>query len=213
MRGTKRLRLFLAAAVLVFTCACSFGVKLDNLYGTWTLVQYCEPEDTQDILRSLAFYDSEIALADLNTLGIVKHAVFNENKTYRLEYDQKETYELLHAYFDTLFTTLYENRTSLVPDYGEGVVPLTEDEFKSRYAELCDLSSYDELLELMATNCIDYTTLRKNSEVGTYTARNSTELICKTDGETDGEILKFSIDGDTLTLTYADDIEVYTHSE
>lgn len=208
----KILALLLCVLLLGLTGCSLFRANLKPLYGAWTLTEYFQPETAEEILVNLDFYDSEIALADLEHFGVVKRATFHENLVYTLQYDHDATFALVRAYFDGLLTTLYEHRTELTGDYGEGILDLTQEEFRDHYADMFGQESYDALLDLLAEHSFDYTVLDTVSEAGTYRAGAANEIYCRIDGEGEEESLVFTVDGDTLTLIYTDAEEVYTRN-
>ena len=210
MKSKKLIALLLAVVMIFSLCACG-GPDLSPLYGTWTLVEYVDEETATGMLQSLDFYDSEIALADLSGVGVVKYATFNEDGTYSLSYDYDSTYAMMLMYFDNLMNTLYEQRASLTQDYGEPIMDMSKEDFLLAYAELFGLASYDELLVLYADNCLNYDVLAEGSETGTFKPGSAKdEILCSVDGIGAEEILRFEVSGTTLTLIYSDGTEVYT---
>lgn len=205
MERRKLMALVLACVMLVGLCGCSlFGPDLEPLYGTWTLVEYVSEEAAADMLESLDFYESEIALADLTGVGLVKEASFSEG-TYSLTYNIEESRARMYNYFDQLILALYNGRDALVLDYGSEITSLTEDEFKQGYAELFGLSSYEELLNMYVDNCMNYSVLEESADIGILEpGTGKDEILCNS------EVLRFSISGDELTLIYVDGMEVYT---
>ena len=212
MERKKIIALLLACVMLVSLCGCGLlGPDLEPLYGTWTLVEYLDEDTALTMLESLDFYESEIALADLTSVGLVKYATFSEDGNYSLIYNEEESRQLMHNYFDQLITTLYEGRDALVLDYGNEIKDLTEEEFKQGYAELFGLSTYDELLAMYVENCFDYSVLQDASETGTFEGGHAQdEILCKVGGVGEEEVLRFSLENGELHLIYSDGEEVYT---
>ena len=209
MERTKLVALLLAVVMLIGLCGCG-GPDLEPMYGTWTLVEYMDEDVVVTALEALDFYESEIAIAEKSGFGIVKHATFSEDGSYSLSYDYDTTYAMMLMYFDQLLNDLYDNRDQLTLDYGETIMDMSKEEFLQAYAELFGLGSYEDLLVLYADNCMDYSVLEDASEVGTFEPGDADdEILCKVDGIGEAEILRFTVDGDVLTLIYSDGTEVY----
>lgn len=86
---------------------------------------------------------------------------------------------------------------------------MTKEEFLGFYAEIYAAADGDAVLDLFVDNA--YEALAEDWETGTYTIRLN-QIMCTITGGTGAEALKYSIDGDTLVLTYVNAVETYTRS-
>jgi len=86
---------------------------------------------------------------------------------------------------------------------------MTQDGFNQFYVDLFGAESYDALIDSFVESSFDYSVLSKTLEEGTFRIRLK-DIYKTPDGKTEEESMGFSIDGNTLTLTYLDGDEVYT---
>ena len=207
----RRFAALLLAGLLLGLCAC--GAIPDALYGDWIRTEYLDAGDACTILERLDFTDAEIAAADLTGMALVRQAGFRADQTYRLGYDREASAELLRDYFDALIAALYESRQSLAADYGPEITELTPEEFRLGYARMFGCDSYDALPEHLASAALENIGLDEAAETGTYTAGLSGgRLLCREDGSDTREALRFQVDGDSLTLIFADRTEQYVRA-
>lgn len=206
----KVIALLLAVVMLCSLSACELsGASMEDLCGTWSLELYQDAETVQTILTNLDFYEEEIALIDLNSLACIMCVQFNEDKTYSYYFDIADTKVSVRKFFEGAMSDLYTGRASLSEAYGQDMTTMTEDGFYQFYADLFGAATIDELLDSFVEFAFDYEILAETLEEGTF--RIMLKDIYKTpDGKTEEESMGFSIDGDTLTLSYLDGDEVYT---
>lgn len=214
MNMRKITALVLALVMLLALSACGTSQTLEALTSTrWSTIEYLTEDEAMEFLEAMDFYESEIALADLNSIGAVKTLEFTAEKTYRFAYDVELTKERTRAYLDGFISTLAANRDQLTGDYNEAfgvdVAAMTEEEFKTFYAELFGSADYDELLDYLTACFYNYDVLGEDLETGTFTL-TSDKINCTTAGETEEEYLEYALTDTTLTLTYSDAVEVYT---
>lgn len=208
--------LSLAAAILmiaVLFCGCeSEEKKVASLAGTWYLTVSDSEATAQALLENVDFYPEEIACVDLTTLKSVKTVKFTEEKTYSFASDVDGTRTCTRAFFEAAFDAMYENRASLGQLYDVDFEPASKAEFRQFYADLYNTGDYAGLLDALADNSYDFEELAKPWEEGTYSIKGN--IIAMTIvGESAADTLKYSIENDTLTLTYADGSEVYSRSK
>lgn len=88
---------------------------------------------------------------------------------------------------------------------------MTKGEFQQYYAELYGQTNYTEMIDLFAENAYDYASLGEDLETGSYSIEGN-QILCTATGQFKEETMRYKIEGDTLTLTYVDGVEVYTRS-
>lgn len=208
-------RKILLAVLVVALCAgllCSCQSKEDKmaeLAGVW----YCRADDTEEqargLLESIEFYEEEIALVDLTGLDDVMLVEFDAEGNYHFAWYTDGIKECLREFYDGAFAALYDGRATLNDVYGLSFDDYTEEEFYLFYAELYVCADYAELLDVLVEYSYDYDSLGEPFETGTFTI-DGYSLMCTITGESEAEALGYKIEGDTLTLTYADAVQVYT---
>lgn len=185
---------------------------IEALAGTWYTTVSEDESVAQTMLEHFDFYPEEIACVDLTTAKTVKAVKFTTDKTYQYAYDADGTRACVRAFFEGAFSAMYEKRASLGQLYGLDFEPADKEEFQQVYAEFYGVANFAELLDNMVDNCFDYEALCAPHEEGTYNA-SSDVMDMTVLGETIPRILKYSIEGDTLTLIYADGDELYSRSK
>ena len=208
----KALILVLTAAMLIgCLCGCSLlgGVKLDELVGTWTITMEDTEEEAMALLENIEAYDEEIALADLDSLEYVQVVKFYDDKSYSFGYDVDGTMACVRDYYDRFFDNLYNGRANLSGLYEVDIANLTRADFQQFYAELYGCADYEDMLDWFAQIAYDYEALEELWETGTFTISGD-HIMCTITGTTKEEALGVEVDGNTLTLTYIDGVEVYT---
>lgn len=133
----------------------------------------------------------------------------NENRVYRIYIDDEIFRSYICEMLDEVLDALYDGREKLVDVYGEVVMTMTRDEFRQAYAELYGLSSDREFIDIFADSVYDYEEISEPLERGTFTVEGK-KLLFTITGETEAEYATYQLNGDTLTLTYSDGVEVYT---
>lgn len=207
------LSLFLVIVMLagMFAGCESQAQKLEKLAGTWVMTTDDTEEQAQIMLDGLDLYEEEIALVDLTSLDYVKVVEFGIDKTYRFSCDPDGTKVCVRTFLEGVFDALYENRTALNDVYGVEFDEISKTDFQQFYADLYTQADFDALIDHMVSNAYDYDSLAESLEVGTFSITGS-KIMCTISGESTAEALGYKIDGDQLTLTYSNTVEVYTRS-
>lgn len=182
----------------------------EELRGTWTSIVPDTVDEARSLLESIDAYEPELAIADLYCLEYAKTVTFTEDKTYFFGYDIEGTKACVRRFLDTYFNDLYDGRTTLNEPYGMTFDDMSRDEFLTFYAELYSYTNYEEMLDGLTANAYRYDELAvEGIENGTYTIDDD-YIMCTITGESVAEGMKYSIDGDQLTLVYTNATEVYT---
>ena len=206
----KLICVILSLMMMVGLCACeSEADLLLKVNGSWS-VKMEETQETYDnLMESIELYEAELAAID-TTLYTVKTATFNADKTYVLEEKAEDVQECLREFFQGAFADLYEKRETLKDCYEQDISILSEEEFYQFYANLYSKEDFDALIEHFATKLYNYDNFEPIDE-GTYTI-SSTRITLQSDDafNSDDGYVTYSVDGDTLTLTWSNDVEVYT---
>lgn len=210
MKKTVLFLLVLAMVMLTFSgCGPSTAEKIEALSSVWKTTVDDTEDTAESLLEAIDAYPEEVALADLDSLESVKVVEFTTDKTYRFAYDAEGTRECVKAFFEGFFDALYEGRSTLNAAYETTFDDMTKADFQQFYADLYECASYEEMIQKMADNAYDYEDLAEPWETGTYTLKGN-KIMCTITGEVMPEALEYAIEGDTLTLTYSDGVEVYT---
>lgn len=188
----------------------TMGPKIEELSGIWHCMEDGQ-EDVQDLLELADFYEEEIALMGDLSMTFVKVVEFREDRSYRFSYDVEKTKEQVYKLYADAMEDLYEGRAALTGLYGEEIAGASREEFLQSYAELYSMSSYEELLTMFTDNAYHYDKLGEDFETGTYTIEGD-DIMCTITGTTEAESLGYRIEGENLTLTYADLVEYYTRA-
>lgn len=206
----KVFSLILVVLLLCSLTACDLGgASMEELCGQWEMTVYQEGDTAETVLTNLDFYPEEIALVDLESLACVMVVEFNEDKTYSYYFDIEATKETVHTFFEGVMDDLYAGRETLSASYQQDLSGMTQDGFNQFYVDLFGAESYDALIDSFVESSFDYSVLSKTLEEGTFRIRLK-DIYKTPDGKTEEESMGFSVDGDTLTLTYLDGDEVYT---
>lgn len=209
--------LVMVIALTAFTlCGCSSvlesvlgGNKYEKLSGTWHAVITDSPEEARGFLEAIDAYEEEIAAADLYSLKYAKTVQFTQDKNYSYAFDTQETIACVREFLDGYFNDLYDARATLNAAYGEDFTNMSKYDFFAFYAELYGYSYYEEMLDDMSATIYDYEELEElGREIGSYTIEGN-YIVCTIAGTTTPEKMEYSLEGDTLTLTYVDAVEVY----
>lgn len=219
MKGFGRMIIKLVVAVIVvfgvnlardMINEATMGSKIDELAGVWHCMEDGQEEVTP-LLELVDFYEEEIALVGELSMNFVKEVEFTQERTYRFSYDVDKTKAQVRAMYSAAMDALYENRASLTGLYGEEIAGASKEDFLQFYAELYGMESYDALLTSFTDNAYDYDKLGEDYETGTYTIEGD-DIMCTITGESQAESLGYKIEGDNLTLTYADMVENHTRA-
>lgn len=203
----KKLTALALVLVMVLSLA-ACGLSKEDVSHRWSMIDYYSEENARENLEAFGFYDSEIALADLTTIGAVRYLTFTQDGKYSYKYDDAATEELLVKYYDAFIANLYQNRASLVDDYSEDIMgdDVTAEDFQDFYAYMFDCETYEDMLHALASDTFDFT---DTDETGTYKIEGG-KIAMSVNGTETPETVGIKIDGTTLTVTYADGDEVYT---
>ena len=206
--------LTLALLLSLALCGCGNSKTMEALTGnTWCTTEYLSEQEAAELLENMDFYESEIAMADLSAVGAAKILEFSGDKTYRFLCDAEATRAMARNYLDDFISTLARNRAQLTGDYNEAmgvdVAAMTEEEFKVFYAELFGSADYPELLDYLAANFFDYSSIPEILESGTFSLSDE-RIFFIPEGETEEVYVEHVLTDSTLTITYADGVEVYT---
>lgn len=183
--------------------------KIDKLAGRWVTQFEAEMETKTLLLTNCDFYQEELELAKDVKLYWPAIIELNENRVYRIYIDDEIFRSYICEMLDEVLDALYDGREKLVDVYGEVVMTMTRDEFRQAYAELYGLSSDREFIDIFADSAYDYEEISEPLERGTFTVEGK-KLLFTITGETEAEYATYQLNGDTLTLTYSDGVEVYT---
>lgn len=201
--------LALIAGVRTFVSESIANGKIDKLAGRWETQTEADMENMSDLLLNWDFYPEELELAEDVKLYIPTIIELNENRVYRVYIDGEIFRSCVCEMFDGVLDALYDGREKLVDTYGEVVMTMTRDEFRQAYAEMYELSSDRELIDVFADSAYDYEEISEPIERGTFTVEGKKVYFTIT-GETEAEYASYQLSGDTLTLTFVDGVEVYT---
>ena len=212
-KAVNILSLFMVIVMIagVFAGCESQAEKLEKLAGTWIMTTDDTEEQAQVLLEGLDLYEEEIALVDLTALDYVKVVEFGMDKTYRFSCDPDGTKACVHTFLEGVFDTLYENRTALNDVYDVEFDEISKTDFLQFYADLYQQTDFDALIDHMVSNAYDYDSLADSFEVGTFSISGS-KIKTTINGKSTAEAVGYRINGDQLTLTYSDAVEVYTRS-
>lgn len=203
----KLISLILVLILVTSLCACE---KLDhsaNIRGTWKMDYLEDDELRDDLLTAIELYDEEIALVTARLHGI-KVVTFNADKTYTFSEPVEDNKACVREFYDNVFSYLYGGRSELKGLYEQDISAMGHDDFMQFYAELYGTENYEALLDKLSENAFDWSKFGV-TEKGTYTVSSESIKVDSEDDEFDGSI-SYTVEGDTLTLTYADGTERYT---
>ena len=204
--------IFVLALLAGFLSGCeSTADKVEALSGTWTLVAQDSRDQAVSLLENIEAYEEEIALADLESLYYVQTAVFTQDLAYSFGYDAEATRQCVYEFYDGYFAALYAGRTSLNASYDYSFDELSQEEFLQFYADLYGYATYEELLVSITDKAYNYDSLAEPWETGTYTIKGD-DIMCTITGADYAESLGYQIEGNRLTLTFSNLVEVYTKS-
>ena len=207
----KYLSFALVAVLMVSLLAgCSlFGLSKEDVLGTWKTVKADTQEEAMGLLENIEAYEEEIALADLDCLEYVKVVEFHEDGTYCFRCDVEGTKACVREYYDTYFNALFEGRATLEEAYSEDFVSMSQAEFRQYFAGIYGFTDYIEMLDNFAELAYDYEALEEPMETGTYDVEGD-QILTTVSGEYKEEAMGAKLEDGVLTLTYIDDVEVYT---
>jgi len=212
MKKMRNCLILVLVTVLAASMLSGCGVmtkKYEELAGTWTAVLDEPEEQAMALLESIEAYEEEIALADLTSLDYVKIVKFDTDKNYRFEYDIAGTKACVRTYYEEYFADLFAGRETLNEAYSMEFGPMSEAEFQQFYADLYGFADMTALLDHLADTTYDWDTLAAEVETGTFGISGG-DLMLRITGDDHAESLGYKIEGNTLTLTYVNGVEVYS---
>ena len=213
----KKVRNIILFVLVLCMSACLFAgceseaEKIEALAGTWYITIDDAAETAEDILSSQDFYEEEIALIDLNSLQYSQTLTFTADKTYMFAYDAEGTQACIKVFLKQAFADLYEGRNSLNAVYDHDFDGMSEEEFYQFYADIYMVDNVDALIDTIVENLYDYDSWSEGWETGTYNIKGN-KIMCTITGELEEEYLTYKIEGDQLTVTYVDGVEVYSRT-
>ena len=180
--------------------------KMEALMGQWMIRSALDSELAKLSLSNIDLSEEEIALVDLDTLQMCTYVEYGLG-TYRIFVDQDVFKNDVEAFLTGAFDNMYDNRMELNDLYSEDFSLMSRGEFQQYYADLYGFGNFTDLMDAFVEGCFDYSTLEQDAETGTYHIEG--EKILRTiDGTSKEEYMNYQIDGDTLTLIYAEYEEV-----
>lgn len=200
------LTLLIAASML---CACeSIEDKYAALAGTWIMYEQDSEEQVMEFLESIDLYEEEIALVDKTSLRYAWIFEFDTAGNIRQAQPVDENKALVRDFYEGMFNDFFENRASLDSVYEVELSAMNQEEFQQFYADLYGFETFEALMDRFVENSYAYEEW-EDFRRGTFTFSGSnlsvTDVI-----ENDSYNIGYKIEGNTLTLTYLDGIEVYT---
>ena len=211
MKKTLTLALILVMLCCLF-CGCETEAdKIAAIAGRWETVNYYSSDSVAQSLENLDLYEEEIALLDTGAIGIVDVFEFTTDKTYTMTVDAEESIAMVDAYFRNAFATFYENRDKLASCYTADIVSMTEEEFKQFYVDMYGQTDFDALINMFVYSLTDEEYLLEDTEYGSFRIASG-KIFCKALGESEESYITYTVEGDTLTLTFTNKTEVYKRS-
>lgn len=195
-------------AVSMLTACESVEEKYAALAGTWIMIEQDSEEQAMVLLENIDLYEEEIALADKNSLQYAWTFEFDTEGNICQTQPVEENKALVREFYTGVFNAFYENRTTLDDLYEDDLSAMSQEEFEQFYATLYGFETFEELIDQFTENAYKYdewTDLRK----GTFTFNGDKLEIIDT-VEIGTYHIGYKVEGNTLTLTYADGVEVYT---
>ncbi len=212
MKLLKRVLFALMAAAMLLSlaaCGVSESEKIAELSGVWTMRRDDTAEQAQMLLENIDFYAEEIALVDLNSLDEVRQVEFTSDKNYSFSYDVDATKACVREFYTGVFQALYDGRDSINGLYTTPFDGMDQATFNLFYASLYSCTTFEELLDRCVENAYNWDSLAEPFETGTYSVKGD-KILCTITGQSQAEALGYSIEENTLTLTYSNATEVYS---
>ena len=213
-RYTRILSLVMSVLMIAaLFCGCGRESKeIEALAGTWYMTKSGPESVAQALLENIDLCAEEIACVDLTTLESVKTVTFTTDKTYQFAYDPDGTRACARTFFEGTFYAMYENRGSLGQLYGVDFESASKEEFLQFYADIYGAADFPGLLDMIADNSFDFDAMAEPEEEGTYSMKNGVISMTLLDGSNAGSV-DYSLQGDSLSLTYTNSVEVYSRSK
>ena len=203
----KQICIVLALVLTLSLAGCSL-LPGNPLVGAWVCRTEESAEYTRELLESFDLYEEEIALIQ-TPLYTVKHLTLNRDKTYSYATRQETEATCLREFIYAIFDEMYAGRASLSDCYEWDMSGLSKEEFLQFYASLYEMTDFDALVTLWIENS---GTAIGEYETGTYQIRFGKIHMNMADSEEGDGYVTYLLEGDTLTLTYSNSVEVYTRA-
>ena len=178
------------------------------LAGTWTTVLDRSQEQARTLLENIHLYDEEFALVDLSSLHYTKTVTF-DGSYYIFAYDADACRQNVRDFYEGLFDALYENRVTLNTVYHREFDNMSLEEFHAFYVQLYGKTSYSEMISGFTAAAYDYDALGI-LEKGFFSVKDDKLWCIPNENATNQGMVGYSLEGDTLTLTFSNAIEIYT---
>lgn len=211
MKNVHRTLALLLIAVLAagLLCGCQKAEeKMEMLSGTWFMVIPGAQEQVSVLLEPLELYPEELALLDLAAPSQVRYVCFEADGSYRFGYDAGKTVAKVRDFYEEVFETLYDNRSSLEEAYRLELEGMTREEFNQFLADVYNADDFGALLNRLVEQGCNAAALQKPLEQGTYTISFSSVVLTAA-GQTESRSLHYLLDSSSLTLTEGDVQNVY----
>lgn len=216
MKKSVRILAFVLTVILAvgMLAACeSTEEKYAALAGTWIMYEQDSEEQAMILLENIDLYEEEIALADTGSLRYAWTFEFDTAGNIRQAQPVEENKALVREFYVGVFDALYEGRATLDELYEGDLSAMSQEEFEQFYAGLYSFETFEELMDQFVENAYKYDEwedLRK----GTFTFESNrlsiVDSVVDENGLPQSYSIIYKLEGDTLTLTYSDGVEVYT---
>jgi hypothetical protein len=205
---TKLLALVLVVlmAATLFTACENKTEKMAQLSGSWLYVGTDSEEQVLALLQNVDMYEEEIAVADTSSLKFAWVYTFDMEGNFRQYEDVERDKQFVREFYKGFFADLYENRDALVGSYEEDLSAMTEGEMQLFYAGLYGYETFDDMINDFADIAYNYDEW-EDIRNGTFEIDDGKLNIVD---QGDEYYVDYVIEGDTLTITYKDGVEVYT---
>lgn len=207
----KKLFILLLSAILMIGAltGCASSEELtQKVIGVWAYTTEADEDLKRQQLESIGMTEVELPLLENLSFSYDLCYEFNQDGTWCYRYDTDSMRAAMNTLYSEVFDALYNNLTVLEEAY-QVTFDCTREEFKQLYAETQGLADYTEMIYYFAENCFDYEALGRNLAYGTYSVKGKRIILEDQIGDMDGEV-EYSLEGNTLTLHFADGVEVYT---
>lgn len=196
----------LAALMLLSLTACDALMPARKLEGSWKTKVEESREYTLQLLENFEFYEEEIALIK-TPLYTVKYLTFNRDKSYSYATRAADEAACAREFVSGFFDDLYEGRESLSACYEFDMTALSKEAFLQFYADLYEVKDFDGIVNLWLETSNPAV---GEYETGTFQITPGKIHMTVTDDEDNNGFVSYTLENGTLTLTYADSVEIYT---
>lgn len=199
---------------LIMVCSALSGCettadKMAALSGTWIMIEQDTVEQANVLLENIDLYEEELALADNTSLKYAWIYEFDTEGNFRQADDIEMTKQLVREFYEGVFDNLYENRASLSALYEQDLSAMTKEEMQVFYAGLYGYDTYEALMDRFVESAYKYDEW-EDYRNGYFTIKGDKLDMVDRQAGYDSYLIAYKLNGDTLTLTYSDGVEVYT---